>query len=151
MLSRNEPEHVRRGRRASVAGGGDGPTTEVDGAAERAVLDDLRRGARELTAVGERVGALHRRRARPAHGPARVDPAKEANAQATRLSNHTTTLALEYARQGRDWEEELKQRAKEIALMNTLGLSPAQAPSNSSTQEDEDDADERKGTTARAA
>ena len=59
-------------------------------------------------------------------GQEHVDPAKEANAQATRLSNHTTTLAYEYARQGRDWESELRQRAKEVALMNQLGL-PAQA------------------------
>ena len=49
-------------------------------------------------------------------------PAKEANAQATRLANHTTTLAYEYARQGRDWESELRQRAKEVALMQELGL-----------------------------
>ena len=28
-----------------------------------------------------------------------------------RLANHTTTLAHEYARQGRDWEEALCQRA----------------------------------------
>ena len=51
-----------------------------------------------------------------------VDPAKEANAQETRLKNHTTTLAHEYARQGKDWEMELRQRAKEMALMNELGL-----------------------------
>ena len=58
-----------------------------------------------------------------------VDPQKEANAQATRLANHTTTLAHEYARQGRDWEEALRQRAKELALMNELGLAlPATAP-----------------------
>src|SRR5690606_5512143 len=31
-------------------------------------------------------------------GVEHVDPAKEANAQATRLDNHTTTLAIEYAR-----------------------------------------------------
>jgi lambda family phage portal protein len=55
-------------------------------------------------------------------GQEHVDPAKEANAQATRLSNHTTTLAYEYARQGRDWESELRQRAKEVALMGDLGL-----------------------------
>ncbi|MCA9268641.1 MAG: phage portal protein, partial [Planctomycetales bacterium] len=52
-----------------------------------------------------------------------VDPAKEANAQATRLANHTTTLAHEFARQGRDWEAELRQRAKEVALLRELGLS----------------------------
>lgn len=58
-------------------------------------------------------------------GQEHVDPAKEASAQATRLSNHTTTLAHEYARQGRDWEEALRQRAKEMALMDELGLTPA--------------------------
>ena len=53
-----------------------------------------------------------------------VDPGKEAAAQSMRLQAHTTTLAYEYARQGRDWETELRQRAKEIALMNELGLTP---------------------------
>lgn len=61
-------------------------------------------------------------------GQEHVDPAKEATAQATRLASHTTTLAYEYARQGRDWEEALRQRAKEISLMQELGLTPAQAP-----------------------
>jgi len=56
-----------------------------------------------------------------------VDPAKEANAQATRLTNNTTTLAAEYAKCGLDWEAELHQRAKEVALMNKLGLNVAQA------------------------
>jgi capsid protein len=58
-------------------------------------------------------------------GHEHVDPLKEASAQATRLTNHTTTLAEEYARRGLDWEEQLKQRAKEIALMKELGLSTA--------------------------
>jgi capsid protein len=84
-------------------------------------------------------------------GVEHVDPAKEATAQATRLSNHTTTLALEYARQGRDWEEELKQRAKEVALMKTLGLSLAQAQPANTTEKDEEDANERENATARAA
>ncbi|MCL2646127.1 MAG: phage portal protein [Phycisphaerales bacterium] len=56
-------------------------------------------------------------------GAEHVDPNKEANAQATRLQSNTTTLAYEYARQGRDWEDELRQRAKEMALMKELGLS----------------------------
>ncbi|MBL9030148.1 MAG: phage portal protein, partial [Phycisphaerae bacterium] len=55
-------------------------------------------------------------------GVEHVDPAKEASAQATRLANHTTTLAAEFARAGRDWEQELRQRAKELTLMNELGL-----------------------------
>lgn len=66
-------------------------------------------------------------------GVEHVDPAKEANAQATRLANHTTTLAVEFARQGRDWEQELRQRAKELALMNELGLAPAAASPAGST------------------
>jgi lambda family phage portal protein len=62
-------------------------------------------------------------------GHEHVDPAKEANAQETRLRNNTTTLAIEYARQGLDWEEQLRQRAKEVALMKELGLPTALAPS----------------------
>jgi len=60
-------------------------------------------------------------------GTEHVDPAKEAKAQAARLGSHTTTLAIEYARQGRDWETELRQRAKENQLMEVLGLSQDQS------------------------
>jgi len=60
-------------------------------------------------------------------GHEHVDPAKEANAEATRLSSNTTTLAAEYARQGKDWETELRQRAKETAMMKGLGLTVAEA------------------------
>jgi capsid protein len=56
-----------------------------------------------------------------------VDPAKEASAQETRLKNHTTTLAHEYARQGKDWEAELRQRAREVSLIRELGLTQAEA------------------------
>jgi capsid protein len=71
-------------------------------------------------------------------GQEHVDPAKEATAQATRLTSNTTTLAYEFARQGRDWESELRQRAKEVALMKELGLpisptsasAPPQEPDN---------------------
>ena len=55
-------------------------------------------------------------------GHEHVDPAKEANAQSIRLASNTTTLAYEYARQGRDWEEALRQRAKELQLMQSLGI-----------------------------
>jgi capsid protein len=68
-------------------------------------------------------------------GQEHVDPAKEANAQATRLQNHTTTLAYEFARQGRDWESELRQRAKEFTLMQQLGLPLAQTQSATVTNE----------------
>jgi len=56
-----------------------------------------------------------------------VDRSKEATGQATELTNHTTTLAREYARRGLDWEDELRQRARELQLMRELGLTPQQA------------------------
>ena len=55
-------------------------------------------------------------------GKDHVDPAKEANAAETRLRTHTTTLAAEYARQGKRWDVELRQRAAEVALMKELNL-----------------------------
>ena len=73
-------------------------------------------------------------------GHEHVDPAKEATAQATRLASHTTTLASEYARVGRDWESELRQRAKEVALMGELGLTPQQLqPIGKEAGDDEDE------------
>lgn len=55
-------------------------------------------------------------------GKDHVDPLKEANATQVRLQSHTTTLAAEYARQGKSWESELQQRAVELAKMEELGL-----------------------------
>lgn len=57
-------------------------------------------------------------------GTSHVDPLKEANAQSVRLASFTTTLADEYARMGLDWETQIRQRAKELALLNELGLTP---------------------------
>lgn len=51
-----------------------------------------------------------------------VDPLKEASALSIRLANNTTTLATEYARFGRDWKVELRQRAAEIAYARELGI-----------------------------
>ena len=70
-------------------------------------------------------------------GHEHVDPAKEASAQATRLANHTTTYADEYARRGLDWEQQLRQRSKELELMATLGLIASEA--TPATDDDEDD------------
>ena len=70
-------------------------------------------------------------------GQEHVDPQKEANAQAVRLQNRTTTLAAEYARQGKDWESELQQIAKEQDLMKKLGIAPEEAVPPKE-QEDED-------------
>ena len=77
-------------------------------------------------------------------GHEHVDPAKEARAQDTRLSNHTTTLAQEYARQGKDWETELRQRAKEIALMKELGLTAAQSAPSADEPKFQDEDEEEK-------
>lgn len=60
-------------------------------------------------------------------GSEHVDPEKEANAARTRLETNTTTLAAEYARQGKDWEAEVRQRAREFALMQQLGLPTSSA------------------------
>ncbi len=65
-------------------------------------------------------------------GHEHVDPLKESSAQALRLANHTTTYADEYARRGLDWETQLRQRAKELSLMNELGLSTP-GPTNTNT------------------
>lgn len=51
-----------------------------------------------------------------------VDPNKEANAQARRLKNRTSTLAAEYARVGKDWEEEIGEYAREKQRLRELGL-----------------------------
>jgi lambda family phage portal protein len=69
-----------------------------------------------------------------------VDPAKEANAQTARLASNTTTLAAEYAKAGLDWESELRQRAREVALMRELGLTVDQ--SQPVTQPDQGEQDE---------
>lgn len=69
-----------------------------------------------------------------------VDPAKEANAQATRLASMTTSLAAEYAKQGKDWEVELTQIAKERAKMAELGLTLTETvPYNPNGEREEDE------------
>lgn len=76
-------------------------------------------------------------------GSEHVDPAKEANAQATRLTNMTTSLATEYAREGKDWRQELKQIAAERKLLDELGLPlpGAAAPAAAGAPEEEPDTD----------
>ncbi len=62
------------------------------------------------------------------YGREHVDPMKEAKGQATRLASLTTTLAAEYAKQGKDWEVELEQLAREAKRMKELGLTPKVTP-----------------------
>ena len=72
-------------------------------------------------------------------GQEHVDPAKEANAQQLRLQSRTTTLAAEYAKQGKDWETELRQIAKERKLMEELGISNDAEDMESGNNEGEND------------
>lgn len=71
-----------------------------------------------------------------------VDPAKEANAQGERLKNNTTTLAVEYAKCGCDWETELRQRAREFKLMRELGI-PDQSQGKPASQGPENSFEEK--------
>lgn len=61
-------------------------------------------------------------------GPEHVDPLKEAKAQAEGLRNRTRTLKGEWAKQGKDWEKELRQCAKERDLTEELGLPEPKGP-----------------------
>ena len=72
-------------------------------------------------------------------GHEHVDPSKEATAQEKRLNNRTTTLASEYARQGKDWETELRQIAKERRLMKDLGIDDVPTKDDSQNEEGEED------------
>lgn len=51
-----------------------------------------------------------------------VDPGKEATAQERRIRNHTTTLAEEYAKKGKDWRGEVLQIAKERRFKKAQGI-----------------------------
>jgi capsid protein len=73
-----------------------------------------------------------------------VDPGKEANAQEKRLNNHTTTLAAECAKDGRDYMSVLRQRAKELNLMRKLNIP---ITTNQSSDSDEVDDSEELDTT----
>ena len=77
-------------------------------------------------------------------GAEHVDPLKEAGAQQKRLQSLTTNLSIEYAQQGRDWERELRQRAKEQKLLDELGLKMETAgPGGDKPKGDDDDDDEK--------
>lgn len=70
-----------------------------------------------------------------------IDPLKDAQADEINLRIGATTLAEIYSARGKDWEKSRRQRAKEIALDNELGISAfnATAPvaSYSTPQQDE--------------
>lgn len=68
-----------------------------------------------------------------------VDPVKEANAQAMRLANRTTTLADECAREGKDYELVLRQIAREIELAARLGVLLPASPAPAISEEDDNE------------
>lgn len=74
-------------------------------------------------------------------GHEHVDPAKEATATDVLLRNNLTSRAAIYARRRLDWEVELRQIAREQALMRELGLAaePVAVPAGA---EDGDDGEE---------
>jgi capsid protein len=77
-------------------------------------------------------------------GFAHVDPAKEASALLTRLESGTTSLALECAKEGRDWKAVTIQRAKEKEFARRLGVLPAdESGAGDSARESEEDGAER--------
>jgi lambda family phage portal protein len=71
-----------------------------------------------------------------------VDPVKEVKAAETALQLNLTTLADELAKQGRDWEEILRQRSREEILRNELGLPAPGAGAAPATFIDEPGGDE---------
>lgn len=77
-------------------------------------------------------------------GVEHVDPAKHAKGQAQRLENHTTTLAHEYAQQGKDWQAELEQRSVELKEMKRLGLDTATEQKKGGSEDEEGDGNNEK-------
>jgi lambda family phage portal protein len=72
--------------------------------------------------------------------PEHVDPNKDATAQTTRLTNGTTSLARECARDGLDWEELMEQRAREFKRAQELGLPiPVPTPAGGPPEEVDDE------------
>jgi capsid protein len=82
-------------------------------------------------------------------GREHVDPLKEANAQDRRLANCTTHLADEYAKQGKDWEQELEtiglieQRKKELEERYGVKLPITGAQPTYVDQDDDDEKEEK--------
>jgi len=60
-----------------------------------------------------------------------VDPLREATAQALRLENFSTTYADEYAKQGKDWQQQLAQVAREREMMDQLGITTQEVQASS--------------------
>lgn len=70
-----------------------------------------------------------------------VDPTKEAQASQMAIDMGISTLADEAATQGRDWEEVLEQRAREISRARELGV-PLGSEMTSTLQQNQDENDD---------
>ena len=77
-------------------------------------------------------------------GPGRgwVDPVKEAEAAKIRMQNNISTLEMECAEQGYDWQEILEQRAIEVRRIDELGLTPVMPAAQKETPAKEEEPDE---------
>lgn len=78
-------------------------------------------------------------------GKPSIDRAKEAAGAEVELGLNLTTLAKEYADRGQNWQDELRQRAKELRFMRELGLStdqPAKKPVEDPKAVDDDSEDD---------
>jgi lambda family phage portal protein len=81
-----------------------------------------------------------------------IDPMKDAQAAQALLDANLTDLAEQCAARGRRWDQVLRQRAREMALMAELGLTAAaDEPGEPADPEDEPDADGEAGDGAEAA
>lgn len=68
-----------------------------------------------------------------------VDPLKESKAIEIELNSMTTNLEAVYSKRGEDWEDELRQIAKEQAFMKALGLERRDTHTPLSNQEFDDE------------
>ena len=88
-------------------------------------------------------------------GPGRgwIDPVKEAEAARIRMANNISTLEMECAEQGYDWNEVLEQRAIEQRRIEELGLLPTVpiAPAPATTQNPPSNEDEKEEVPAKEA
>ncbi len=70
-----------------------------------------------------------------------IDPVKEAQAAQLRMDSGVSTLEMECAEQGLDWEEVLMQQARELQVRRDLGLpgrANYQAPATAPNQQEEE-------------
>lgn len=107
--------------------------------AERAILDRLFAAwLQEFSiATGLRLDAAPHRWFWDSWG--HIDPATEAKAAEKLLANNLSTLAEECAKDGRDWEAVLKQRAREVELQKQLGLVAVATPPKPDAPQPQDD------------